>query len=76
MTEEATNEGRVQLYQYAVLLKPTEAERKKGKRPTIVVPITSLVASSTQEAFGLAYRAIPKAHEANMDRVEVAVRPF
>lgn len=65
------------IYEYAVLMHPTEDERKAGtKRSSIVIPPTTVLASDDDEAQILVGRAIPEEHLDHLDRIEVAIRPF
>lgn len=66
------------LYQYCVILDPTEKERKDNDaRSNLVVPPSEwLMAKSEQEVVMRATKAIPEALMANADRLRVIVRPF
>lgn len=66
----------MQLFQFAVILHPTTKEKKDGKRPELIVDITTIVAENKEEAALRAARAIPEEHEGKLGRLEVAVRPF
>ena len=66
----------MKIYQFAVLLNPTEKEEEEGKKAQIIVPITSILAANDQAAIMMAGRAIPEEHLKDLDRCEVAVRPF
>lgn len=64
------------MFEYAVAYKPSDAERKDGKRATILVP-TKLTICKDEHAAGLeAARAIPEEYADRLENVEVAVRPF
>lgn len=67
---------RAKLYEYAVILYPTEDEAKAGKVGEIIVPKNSVLALTQQAAVVAASRAIPEKYLDKLDRVEVAVRPF
>ncbi len=64
------------VYQYVVLLQPTDKEKKAGKHPEIVVNITSVVAKDVDHAKILAIKEVPDKHMDSADRLEVLVRPF
>ncbi|HYD00755.1 MAG TPA: hypothetical protein VEB22_05960 [Phycisphaerales bacterium] len=66
----------MKLFQYAVIYHPTGDEKKAGKKSEIVVPVTECVAADEKTAGIIAGRAIPEKHLADLDRLEVAVRPF
>lgn len=69
------NGGR--LFQYAIILHPTEEQAKEGKRAIIVKqPGECVVAKDEQELVLRAAREIPEKHLNVLDRIEVAVRPF
>ncbi len=70
------------LYQYAVLLRPTDTEREDGAKTKVVVPPSGwILASSEQEVVLLAAKQIPSKMGTIIlaecaDRLEVVVRPF
>ena len=66
----------MKIYQYAVMLHPTEDERKAGKSSQIIVDVQTVAAHNDNAAVVLAGRAIPEQFLTCLDRVEVAVRPF
>lgn len=66
----------MKIYQFAVILNPTEKEEEEGKKPELIVPITSILAGSDQAAVMMAGRAIPEEHVEHLDRCQVAVSPF
>ncbi len=72
--EETMNEY---LYQYAVLLHPTQSDQKKGVRAEVIVPPSDfMLARNDQEVVMKATREIPSEIMEHADRLEVAVRPF
>lgn len=66
----------MKLYQFAVLKHPTPDEKKKGKKTELLVDLTTILAPDNNAAMLIAGRAIPEEEVANLDRLEVAVRPF
>lgn len=66
----------MKVYQYAVLLHPTEKEKKDGVRSKLLVEVTSVLAADDKGAMVIAARAIPAEYIDRLDRIEVAVRPF
>ena len=64
------------LFDYAVTLKPTPEDAKKGARETIIVQPSTCVAANESEAMTIAARAIPAEYADALDRVDVSVRPF
>ena len=66
----------MKLFQYAVILHPTEEERKAGGVSIIVIPVTAVLARDQQGAILEAARDIPEEYMDRKDRLEVAVRPF
>lgn len=66
----------MKLFQYAVLLHPTEAEKRDGKETRVLVPITAFLARDQQTATLKAFKAIDPQYAEMYDRIEVAVRPF
>lgn len=66
----------MQLFQYAVLKHPTEEEAKNGGKTTMIVEPKTVLAKDIQQATLLAARGIPEEHVEDLDRIEVAVRPF
>lgn len=66
----------MKIYEYGVIFHPDAAEKKKGTRDTLIVPVKTILAASTQAATLMAGRDIPETYLDKLDRVEVAVRPF
>lgn len=66
----------MKIFEFAVILHPTDEERKAGKSSELVVPITAVLAADEKQAGMLAGRAIPEEHLDKLSRMEVAVRPF
>ena len=66
----------MRIFQYAVLLHPTDKEKKEGGRTKIIVEVTTIVAKDEGEAGMRAAREIADEYTDKLDRVEVAVRPF
>jgi hypothetical protein len=66
----------VKIYQYAVILHPSEKEKKDGKKSELIVDLRSVLAADDKAAMVLAARAIPEEYIAKLDRIEVAIRPF
>ena len=65
------------LFQYAVIVHPTEDGRKAGERSVLLVPPGDwILARNEQEVVMVATRKIPEEHMAHADRIEVAVAPF
>ena len=64
------------LFQYAVILHPTEEDRKKGAKSEVIVPPSEWFLATETEADMRAARAVPEDQVVNADRIEVAVRPF
>ena len=67
----------MKLFQYAILLHPTKKQAEEdGTSSIILVGITTILAVSHEAAFLLAAREIPEIYMKELDRIEVAVRPF
>ena len=66
----------MKIYQYAVILHPSEKEKKDGKKSELIVDLRSVLAADDKAAMVLAARAIPEEYIAKLDRIEVAIRPF
>jgi hypothetical protein len=65
------------LFQYAIILRRTEKDRKDGVgEDKILVMPTTVLTKDQSMATMLAVRAIPAEHADKIDRIEVAVRPF
>lgn len=65
------------IFEYAIIFHPTRKEKEEGTaQPKIVTPPTHCLANDANSAMVLASRAIPEEYLKNLDRVEVAVRPF
>ena len=66
----------MKLFQYAVMLHPTEEGKKTGDTSKIIVEVKTVLAVDQNGAVILAGRDIPSEFLDKLDRVEVAVRPF
>lgn len=64
------------IYQYAVIWEPNEKQAENGDKAKIVVEVTSILASSEQEAVIVAGRAIPDTYLDQLDQVQVVVKGF
>ena len=71
------NRQRPKLWQYAIVVHPTEDEAKAGKTSEVIVqPTDWFLAKDQNQAFAIALRKVQEEHMDHFDRVEVAVRPF
>lgn len=66
----------MKIFEYAVILHPTENERERGETSEIIVEPGTCLANDLSQATMMAGRAIPEEFMTKLDRVEVAVRPF
>jgi hypothetical protein len=64
------------LFQYCAFLRPTEDEADAGKIGQVIVQPTTILSINEQAASIMASRAIPEEFIGQIDRIEVAVRPF
>lgn len=64
------------VFQYVVVLHPTEKEKKDGAVSKIIVPITTIIATDERTATLIAGKAIPQEYLDTLNRCEVIVRPF
>lgn len=65
-------EDTMRLFEFAAYFIPTE----KGEKAAIVVPPTTVLAKTEDQAKVLAGRAIPEAYADQLDKVTIVVRPF
>ena len=63
-------------FQYLLILRPTEEEAKQAIQSDIIDGPITVLAKDEATARILAARAIPAQFEKDIDRIEVAVRPF
>lgn len=66
----------MKIFQYAVILHPTEKEEEEGQNSLLVVDLKTVLAKDEKGAFIRAGREIPEEYLDRLDRIEVAVRPF
>ena len=68
------------VFEYVVFLDEAETEpgvaKTNGNRAKVIVPVTTVVAKDAQAATLVAARSIPEEHMEELERVQVAVRPF
>ena len=67
---------KTRIFEFAILLHPTEDEEKAGAVTQMLVEPTTVLAADVDAANILAARKIPDAHLERLDRIEIAVRPF
>lgn len=60
------------LFEYAVIYTP-KSENEPAK---VLVPVTTVLANSKENATLIAARSIPEEYLDRLDQVKVAVRPF
>ena len=64
-------------YLVLVILQPTKKQRDEdGAVPTIVVPLTAVMAKDEANAAAKAHRLVPEEHAKYEDRLEVRTMPF
>lgn len=67
----------MKLYQFAVIYNPKSKRKDEdAPKPSIIVPITNVLAENEQAAMLLAARAIPNEYADKIAECDVAVRPF
>lgn len=67
----------MKLYEYAVIKdEKKDKEGNKTEDAELVVPVTTVLANSDEQAQMIASRAIPDDHMDDLDRLIVVVRPF
>lgn len=65
------------LFEYVIILHPTEEEQKAGKQAELVNGgVSHVLANDERSAVLMAGRHIPEGLLPQIDRMEVAVRPF
>jgi hypothetical protein len=64
------------LFQYAIVLQPKFEDDKEVEEGKIIKEISTIFAASDREVTIIAAREIPDEYMDQLDRVEVAVRPF
>ena len=64
------------LFQYAIVLQPKIEDDKEVEEGKIIKEIETIFAASDREVTIRAAREIPEEYMDQLDRVEVAVRPF
>ena len=65
------------LFQYAILLHPTEKEQEEeDAQSELIVDIKAILAPSEQAAVIQASRESPEKYMDKLHRVEIAIRPF
>lgn len=70
----------MKLYEYAVIFNPTATkdQNDRGEKPKseLIVDVQRVLANSDKEAMMLAARSIPEKYTDQLERVEIALRPF
>ncbi len=66
----------MKLYEFVALYHPKKKKGEEKQRSKVIVDIQRVVADSEEEVQMLAARAIPEEYTDELDRVELAVRPF
>lgn len=65
-----------QIFEYIILLNPTQAEIKEGKVATVVQDLKRMVAANEAAVTMTASRELSEENAKLIDRIEVAVRTF
>lgn len=66
----------MRLFQYAVILHPSDKELEDGVASKLLVDVTTILAKDASAVTLQAARAIPEENIDALDRIEVVVRPF
>lgn len=64
------------LFEYAVLWHPNPKQEEEGKKSTILVAPTHVLASSDKSVSMSAAAKIPENYADELDQIEIVVRPF
>ena len=67
---------KLKLWQYAIILHPTKKGAKDGEKSSLVGDLSTILAKDQDAAFLEAARSIPDEHSDDLERVEIALRPF
>jgi len=68
--------GKLQLFEYAVIFHPTEKEEKKGKKSEVVIDVKRKLAVTQHVATMQIIKEIPKEYDDKLEQLEIAIRPF
>lgn len=66
----------MKLFQFAILWHPTEQQRKDGQTDKVVKDVSTLLQKDQNTALLAIARLIPEEYSAQLDQVEIAIRPF
>lgn len=64
------------LFEYVIIKHPSDKEFEKGKRSEVIVGPNTIMADDLNTVNTIAAREIPAPLMKELDRVEVAARPF
>ena len=68
--------SKAKLFQYAVIWNPSEAQEEEGKKATLIVELTTVLASN-EKSIGLkAAKAIPDEYDEELDQIDIVIKPF
>ena len=65
-----------QLFQYAVILRPTKKQEKKEVKSKLIVEPTEIMAETEHLASMQIIRKLPKEFEDKLERLDILIRPF
>lgn len=69
--------SKAKLFQFAVIYNPTDKQKKDDDaKPSLLVPITTILAEEQSEVTMKAAMAIPQEYQDKLSQIEIAVRPF
>ena len=66
----------MRIFEYAIIVHPNKKQKEQGERCRFVVEPKAILAQDEKQAALLAGREIPEDLLAQLEQVEVAVRPF
>lgn len=65
------------LFQYAILWHPTEKQIKdEGKKSIVLIPLNTILSADQNGAAMAAAMEIPTDKRAELDQIEIVIRPF
>lgn len=65
-----------QLFQYAVILRPTKKQEKKEVTSKLIIEPTHIMAETEHLASMQIIRKLPKEYEDKLARIDILIRPF
>ena len=68
--------GKLVLYEYVIMLQPTDAEIKEGVKPELISGPNYEFGKDDKAIFMLAVKSLDEKYSNKLDQIDIVIRPF